>query len=145
MLIYIYGIFIFISREIFMHSYTCMLSKKEFGIFSNLRFISMKKSLLSWVEHKKKKKNITSGPGTLEGYLLFDCRLHWISLLYCFITPGSATITNCSHSQKQRGRGHRQNQTSTNRTKERKTPRLAISSPSEVNAMLKGLKSTRTK
>ena len=35
------GIFILISREIF------MLSKKEFGIVSNLRFISMKSFMLS--------------------------------------------------------------------------------------------------
>ena len=36
-------------------------------------------------------------------------------------------------------------QTSTNRTNVRKTLRLAVSSPSEVMAMLKGLKNTRTK
>ena len=37
------------------------------------------------------------------------------------------------------------NQTSANRTNVRKALRLAISSPSEVIAMLKGLKNTRTK
>ena len=36
-------------------------------------------------------------------------------------------------------------QTSTNRTNVRKALRLALSSPSEVIAMLKGLKNTRTK
>ena len=30
-----------------------MFSKKEFGIVSNLRFISMKNFMLSWVEHEK--------------------------------------------------------------------------------------------
>ena len=39
-----------------------------------------------------------------------------------------------------RGRGNRQSQTSTNRTNVRKAPRLALSSPSEVIAILKGLK-----
>ena len=60
-------------------------------------------------------------------------------------SPGSATITNRSPSQTPRGRGNRQIQTSTNRTKQRKALRLALSSPSEVIAMLKGLKNTRTK
>ena len=36
-----------------------MFSKKEFGIVSNLRFISMRMFMLSWVEHKK--VFITSG------------------------------------------------------------------------------------
>ena len=44
-----------------------------------------------------------------------------------------------------RKRGNRQTQTSTNRTNVRKALRLALSSPSEVIAMLKGLKSTKTK
>ena len=44
-----------------------------------------------------------------------------------------------------RRRGNRQNQTSTNRTNVRKALRLALSSPSEVIAMLKELKNTRTK
>ena len=39
-----------------------------------------------------------------------------------------------------RGRGNRQIQTSTNRTNVRKALRLALSSPSEVIAILKGLK-----
>ena len=60
-------------------------------------------------------------------------------------SPGSATITNRSPSQPPRGRGNRQIQTSTNRTNVRKALRLAISSPSEVIAILKGLKNTRTK
>ena len=54
--------------------------------------------------------------------------------------PGSATITNRSPSQTSRGRGNRQIQTSTNRSNIRKALRLALSSPSEVIAMLKGLK-----
>ena len=40
---------------------------------------------------------------------------------------------------------NRQNQTSANRTNERKALRLALSSPSEVIAMLKGLKNTKRK
>ena len=60
-------------------------------------------------------------------------------------SPGSATITNRSPSQTPRGRGNRQIQTSTNRTNVRKALRLALSSPGEVIAMLKGLKNTRTK
>ena len=59
-------------------------------------------------------------------------------------SPGSATITNRSPSQTPRGRGNRQIQTSTNRTNVRKALRLALSSPSEVIAILKGLKNTRT-
>ena len=55
------------------------------------------------------------------------------------------TITNRSPSQTPRGRGNRQIQTSTNRTNVRKALRLALSSPSEVIAILKGLKNTRTK
>ena len=43
------------------------------------------------------------------------------------------------------GKGNRQNQTSANRTNARKAPKLALSSQSEVIAMLKGLKNTRTK
>ena len=43
------------------------------------------------------------------------------------------------------GRGNRQNQTIANRTNVRKALRKALSSPSEVIAMLKGLKNTRTK
>ena len=53
---------------------------------------------------------------------------------------GSATITNRSPSQTPRGRENRQIQTSTNRTNVRKVLILALSSPSEVIAMLKGLK-----
>ena len=41
--------------------------------------------------------------------------------------------------------GNRQIQTSTNQTNVRKALRVALSSPSEVIAMLKGLKNTRTK
>ena len=55
-------------------------------------------------------------------------------------SSGSATITNRSPSQTPRGRGNRQIQTSTNRTNVRKALRLALSSPSEVIAILKGLK-----
>ena len=44
-----------------------------------------------------------------------------------------------------RGRGNQQIQTSTNQTNVRKALRLALSSPSEVIAILKGLKNTRTK
>ena len=43
------------------------------------------------------------------------------------------------------GRGNRQIQTSTNRTNVRKALRLALSSLSEVIAILKGLKNARTK
>ena len=60
-------------------------------------------------------------------------------------SPGSATITNRSPSQTPRGRGNRQNQTGANQTNVRKALRIALSSPSEVIAMLKGLKNTRTK
>ena len=41
-------------------SCSAMFSKKEFGIVSNLRLISMKNSMLSWVEHEK--SFITFGP-----------------------------------------------------------------------------------
>ena len=58
---------------------------------------------------------------------------------------GNATITNRSPSQTLRGRGNRQIQTSTNRTNVQKALRSALSSPSEVIAMIKGLKNTRTK
>ena len=44
-----------------------------------------------------------------------------------------------------RGRGNRQIQRSTNRTNVRKALRLTLSSPSEVIAILKGLKNARTK
>ena len=60
-------------------------------------------------------------------------------------SPGSATITNRSPSQTPRGRGNRQIQTSTNRTNVRKALRLALSSPSEVIAILKGLKKHKNK
>ena len=51
----IVGMFIFISREIF------ILSKKEFAVVSNLRFISRTNFKLSRVEYEK--RFITSGPG----------------------------------------------------------------------------------
>ena len=41
-------------------SCSAMFSKKEFGIVSNLRFISMTNFMLSWVEHEK--SFITSWP-----------------------------------------------------------------------------------
>ena len=53
----IVGIFILITREIFMPSY---VSKKEFAIVYNLRFISGTNFMLSLVEHEKSLK--TSGP-----------------------------------------------------------------------------------
>ena len=53
--------------------------------------------------------------------------------------PGSATITDRSPFKTPRGSGNRQIQTSTNSTNIRKALRLALSSPSEVIAMLKGL------
>ena len=59
-------------------------------------------------------------------------------------SPGSATITNRSPFQTPRGSGNRQIQTSTNRTNVRKALKLALSYTSEVIAMLKGLKNTRT-
>ena len=49
------------------------------------------------------------------------------------------------HSQTSRGRGNRQIQTSTNRSNVRKALRLALSSPSEVIAMIKGLKKHKNK
>ena len=55
-------------------------------------------------------------------------------------SPGSATITKRSPFQTPSGRGNRQIQTSTNRTNVRKALRLTLSSPSEVIAMLKRLK-----
>ena len=60
-------------------------------------------------------------------------------------SPGSVTIASRSPSQTPIGRGNRQNQTSGNRTNVRKALRLALSSPSEVIPMHKGLKNTRTK
>ena len=60
-------------------------------------------------------------------------------------SPGNATITSHNPSQTRRGRGNRHNQTSANRTNVRKALRLALSSLSEVIAMLKGLKNSRTK
>ena len=50
-----------------------------------------------------------------------------------------------SPSQTPRGRGNRQIQISTNQTNIRKALRLTLSSPSEVIAILKGLKNTKTK
>ena len=50
---------------------------------------------------------------------------------------------NKSPSQTPRGRGNRQIQTSTNQTNVRNALRLALSSPSEAIAMLKGLKKTQ--
>ena len=50
-----------------------------------------------------------------------------------------------SPSKTPRGRGNRQTQTSTTRTNVRKALRLALSSPSQVIAILKGLNNTRTK
>ena len=44
-------------------SCSAMFSKEEFGIVNNLRFISIKKFMLSWVEHEK--SFITSGPDNL--------------------------------------------------------------------------------
>ena len=55
-------------------------------------------------------------------------------------SPGSATITSRSPFQTPRGRGNKQNQTNTNQTNVRKALRLTLSSPSEVIAMLQGLK-----
>ena len=55
-------------------SSSVMFSKKEFGIISNLRFISMKKFMLSWVRHEKK-VFITSRPGL--SILLF-----WVNSVY---------------------------------------------------------------
>ena len=60
-------------------------------------------------------------------------------------SPGSATITKRSPSQTPRGRENKQNQTSANRTNVRKAQRLALSSQSEVIAMLKGLKTKQKK
>ena len=53
----IVGIFIFISREIFMLSYVQQERIRNFG---NLRFISRKNFMLNWVKHEK--CFITSGP-----------------------------------------------------------------------------------
>ena len=47
----ILGIFIFISREIFMLS---VFSQKDFAVVSNLRSISKTNFMLSSDEHKKK-------------------------------------------------------------------------------------------
>ena len=52
---------------------------------------------------------------------------------------------NHKPSKTPRGRGNRQIQTSTNQTNVRKALRLALSPPSEVIAMLNGLKNTRWK
>ena len=52
-------------------------------------------------------------------------------------------MTNRTPSQTPRGRENRQIQTSTNRTNVRKALRLALSSPSMVIAILKGLKKTQ--
>ena len=60
-------------------------------------------------------------------------------------SPGSATITNHSPSHTPRGRGNRQIQTSTNQTNVQKALRLALSSPSEVIAILKGLEKHKNK
>ena len=54
------GIFIFISREIFMLRYV-QQEKKSAVVCNNLRFISRTNFMLSWVEHDK--SFITSGPG----------------------------------------------------------------------------------
>ena len=50
-----------------------MLSKKEFGIVSNLRFISMKTFMLSWVEHEK--SFITLGPALCEDVGIYEQEL----------------------------------------------------------------------
>ena len=75
---------------------------------------------------------------------------HWNTPNYHYTRKGkrkvqSATITNRSPSQTLRGRGNRQIQKSTNRTNVRKALRLVLSSPSEVIAMLKGLKKHKNK
>ena len=57
-------------------------------------------------------------------------------------SQGSPTIISRSQSQAARGRGNRQNQTRPNRTNVLKALRLALSSPSRVIPMLKGLKNT---
>ena len=48
-------------------SCSAILSQKEFAIVRNLRFISMKNSMLSWVEHEK--SFIFSGPGWFKSSL----------------------------------------------------------------------------
>ena len=48
--LFIVGIFIFISRDIFMLS---MFNKNKFANLSNLRFISGTYFMLSWVEHEE--------------------------------------------------------------------------------------------
>ena len=71
----------------------------------------------------------------LLSHLAFKLKEKWYEK-----SPGSGTIANRSPSQTPRGRGNRQNQTSANRTNVRKALRLALFSPSEAVAMLKGLK-----
>ena len=59
--------------------------------------------------------------------------------------PQSQTAALPRHQEEVETDGNRQNQTSANQTNVRKALRLALSSPSELIAMLKGLKNTRTK
>ena len=56
--------------------------------------------------------------------------------------PQSQAVTHPRH---KKGRDNGQKQASANQTTVRKALRLALSSPSEVIAMLKRLKNTRTK
>ena len=48
-----------------------MFSKKEFAVVSNLRFISMKNFMISWVEHEKKFFNLGVWLWTLDHFVLF--------------------------------------------------------------------------
>ena len=81
----IFGIFIFISREIFMLS-SAILSKKECAIVGNLRFISGTSFMLCWVKHEK--SFITSGsdhPAHVLSKPLLSihtfCGIEWFCLL----------------------------------------------------------------
>ena len=91
------------------------------------------------------------------GCTVFYCTEHFIShsssrkdinTLIWFVTQQKkvkekSAVTSRSPSQTPRGRRNRQNQTSANRSNVRKALRLALSSPSEVIAMLTGLKNTK--
>ena len=59
----IVGIFIYISREIFIFNH---IKQERIEIVSNLRFISGTIFMLTWVEHEKKFNNLGTGHTILQ-------------------------------------------------------------------------------
>ena len=128
-----------------------MISDQNNFSYFNLQVTPMlpAKFQVNWPFVEEKKQIIEFLNGCHDGHLGFRFGTI-LAIFYLQVTPmlptkkeksqGSATIPKRSPSQTPRGRGNRQTQTSTNRTNARKALRLALSSPSEVIAILKGLK-----